>query len=611
MSKFCEHDYSHNNLDWIPINESTKIYKPGNYILTSDIIGRIIVKADNVQINMNGKKIEPRVCHNQGIVAINIKKLNIFNGCIMNAKKHGLYIYNCSDVRIDRLSFIKCEYIASLVVSTFGLNIEHFSADECNRALVLYKCSTVKIENGTFEKCVNNIQNIVGIEECDTVFIKNIQMHNNNKCLINDNETYYESENGLFAIQKSKNISLSNCQMNSNSRTNNNSQLVVICITDSDNCSIINCETNCNEAEYGYLVGLGTYNCGHIYILNCKSNDNFLYGDTGKGGFLHGFLICGTESCIMRRCDANGNTSNYITTGIMAKNINDFKGEIRIVESTFNGNYGMETGAGISAFLVDNIYIDRCQCDKNESKIERWLTMNLNIEGFAAGIWIGRVKSVNVYDSTCNNNVSIFGNAAGMFFDFLTIHNGEFAIPGPSNIKVINCFANNNKSDNKLGIGISLEGISRFKKTRNIRIKESQCSDNSHHGYLCSTSDNVVFENCKADNNLSSGFHFNGHCSNICTIKCMSKNNNIGYFITVINGGYFEDNQAIGNNTFGFNHPNEPLNTTFVGNYADSNNKNYNIMGGIVDIFRLDRSSGSYVNISGNNNLTKWSNIKI
>lgn len=610
MSDSCDHDYKLNP-DWISINESTKIYRSGNYILTRDIVGRIVIKANNVQLNMNGKTIIPCKCHNQGIVAICVKKLRIFNGCITGAKKYGIHIFNCTDVKIKNLLFTKCCHIAALIVDTSGLNIEYFTANDCNRGLVLYKCSTVKMKYGTFEKCDNRDCNLIGIEDCDTIFIKGYQIHNNNKCLnemidINDNE-----KNGLFTIQKSKNVNMFNCQFNSNKKTNNNSQLICICITESDNCSLINCETNFNEAEYGYLVGIGAYDCGHIYLLNCKSNDNLLYGETGKGGFLHGFLLCSVETCVMRRCDANGNTSNYITTGVTIKNLDGLKGEARIVESTFNSNYGMETAAGILAFLVNNIYIDRCQCDHNESKLEKWLTMNLNIESFAAGIWIGRVNSVNVYNSTCNSNVSIFGNGIGMCFDFLTLHDDKIDFFGPSNIKVNNCFANNNKSTNKLGIGISIEGLLKFKKTRNVRIKETQCSDNSHHGYLCSTSNNVVFENCKADNNLASGFHYIGICFNICTLRCMSKNNNIGYYITGINRGYFEDNQALGNITFGFKHTNRTLDSTFIGNYADSNNTNYSITGGIIDLFKLDHTTGIYTNISGNDTLTKWSNIEV
>lgn len=624
---------SYDNCSWISIYKQYTICKPGNYILKNDIEGRIYIKANNVQLNMNGRKIIPFNNHNNckkryshGIAVANVKNIRIFNGSVVCGHKDGILICKSFDVELSDISINNCCDIGALFINVQNLLINKVSIAKCNRALVLYKCKSVKLGCGFITNNRNTCTNLIGIEECDTIDINDYQICNNIKCIDKIISDRFSKSHALVSIFNSKNINIIDTKINSNKRINNNSRLECLGLYLSDNCNIKRCETNSNYAKSGVLIGISVAECGHVYIYDSKANENKLMinafcdennednenndENNDENNYLYGFSIVETEGSRIESCDAHNNQSNHITRGMNIENYSNFNSDVKISNSTCNKNYGKESAIGIAAFLINNIFINKCQCDENYSEANTFKMNDLIINGISAGIWIGRSCSTTIVDSSCNNNKNINGNALGMCLDFFALPD-ETVVPGPSNIQINNCICSNNKSVNELGIGIITLGSIQFKKTRNIKIKLAQCSDNSHYGFSCVTTDNLVYDECKADSNLLAGFNFGGMCSNIGIKWCVAAANGIGFKITGVSKGYFEGNQALGNVSTGFDHSVTPLNSTFVGNHADKNTPNYNITGGTIDLFKLDLATGVYNNVYGNTDITKWSNIEI
>lgn len=271
--------------------------------------------------------------------------------------------------------------------------------------------------------------------------------------------------------------------------------------------------------------------------------------------------------------DLNGIALIQTGTGNAIKinaNLSNIIIENGFIETTTNVNIGIDlSGGGNSAIEINNVHI----------------------QGFSLGIWAQDITNSrignSIIQSSSDTNLLLDSNAAGTIN--IEIYNCQsnnclegagINIESCAQISILNCIANNNKTD---GIAIGNGAC--------CTIKNSQAHENGSSGFNIAHGQNISLENNEACSNTKVGFLVLADANllvpwNACLTRCIAKNNACGFEIGECNpnafrlqNGLIKECVASQNSTVGFFDTDDGTNRfgirQYVSNVGINNGINY------------------------------------
>jgi hypothetical protein len=234
------------------------------------------------------------------------------------------------------------------------------------------------------------------------------------------------------------------------------------------------------------------------------------------------------------------------------------------------------------------------------------------------------VHNVNVFGGagnsavallTCSNavveNCEVTGYSGSVAAGIIDIISGECVVV--RSVDVCDCVFNTQLADvGGIHIANSTNVVIEHSSAHNI----SPLSNTNANGILIDTCVDCKVIGSQVHGNDNSGVRLINTNTTIAIIECLAmENDNAGFDF---DGGstdsccLVQDCRAIGNGGTGFFHGASLLETTFIGNEAQCNNPNYDIIGGTIGLQRLSWFDGSLAIISGNADLgARFTNITI
>ena len=100
--------------DRIPLHEARELITPGCYYLANNIVGSIAIKADNVELDLNGYTLDGNGL-SVVISASNQNNISIINGSIYNQGNTGISLVDCKGVTIKDMQWFDCKRALELV----------------------------------------------------------------------------------------------------------------------------------------------------------------------------------------------------------------------------------------------------------------------------------------------------------------------------------------------------------------------------------------------------------------------------------------------------------------------------------------------------------------
>lgn len=583
--------------------QATTIDKSGPYCLAQDIVGTIVIAADNVTLDLNSHAIDGNQA--TAIVASNVHNVTIKNGTITNANL-GISITNAEGVRLDTI-----DILAS------------------NQAVLLSKCSSSEINAVAAYQNTNTSGAIILVDSSDSIRLTNVQANDNLKNL-SASVGPVDPGTAIVCVNKSTNVVLQECAINTNQRINQNCRFSPLGIySSSKNIQVLNSTINGNYITeddvrgFSPLIARASFN---VVLDGLQVNNNKIKS-TSIGD--RSIYIVDVPGLIIKNTQVNGNSCGLLNenpgfatdfTGIFIFNVSTGSNDAVISDCQISGNtldsagdvgfegalVGMYINAiGDFAGYEGRSTIENCQITDN-------IMTSTVVRKFVDGIIITGAADVIVDGVTCN------GNSGGEITTGIAIEGFvQYGTRNPArNITVRNSTANNN-SANDQAFGIFLGGSVRDDlRTAAENCTLLSCVANNNiggsNGFGIAFSDAIGCSaiNCQTDANSRSGIYAgfiyptdeNPVNTDNSIINCSAKRNGLHGFefsSTSTNDNFLvQDCVALANNNTGFLHENDILTSRFLGNYAKGNGTDYSIAGGEIQLFSLD-INGTYSHITG------------
>lgn len=627
----------------IPISASATIKDPGVYCLTQDIKGSITLEANDIELNLNGHRVDgggaPYAIH-----SFQHKNLTVKNGAVINGG--GLAI-----------GFSVCD----------GVSIENIDVYESDRALLLWACINSEVNSLSAFNNFNTQNGIVQVDSCDTVDLFNVKVCNN----IKNPEPPFPTETllpdapgiGLLVVNNSSNVNLTSCLVNNNERQNNVGIFAPLFVNFSENVTIVNTQVNENTTLSTVVDDKGfapihARSSTNLVIDGCQANGNRV--DQSQS-FARLIYILGTTDVEVKNCQVNDN----VVGAFLPVNATPVSNDL----------IGIFLGSGVGVDPQSNGIISHCQVCRNQIVEAGSGRVSFDAMGSLIGIGI-------IGDSTVDTNLNRTAVSYCQVDSNRIESDGDFqpcaGILAQSvvDVTIDHCEAVDNKGgDSAYGIASlsTLSSVSPFDIAFCRRIAISNCSAHKMSArnfatgfYLgglafqpfnsCATTDSFIidsqadfnvadlgvgfaFQNtrgcsvarCEADNNSSAGFFagflfddnvtgdFFGQNTNLSISHSSAKENggdgfHIGDgFLSVTAFSLIENCIAIANDGFGFfDNPIFFIPTAenvYLSNYTKSNGAGdyFSTGSGPFQVFSL--LNGVYTWVSGDTTLTALTNI--
>lgn len=603
-----------------PISHSTTIKRSGSYCLTRNIVGTIVIAADNVMLDLN--------CHlvdGDGAAAAisvtgrsstnNFNDITITNGAVTNKGSTGIAVTNCSGAVLTDLQI-------------YG----------SNQALALTHCSSSQINDVKAYDNLSVSSAVILIESCDSIQLSGVQADGNNKALIVTPTSPTDPGMGIIAISNSTNVTMTASTTNSNTQTNNAYTFVPLAILSSNNVQVDHQSNNnsisADVADTNGLAAIGALYSSNVVLDNIQTNGNNL-GSTTQ--FLYGVYILSTPHTIVSNAQINDNM-------------------VQLLAINPGGNTNLAGIAVVFATVENDVVISRCQICRN-TVVDAGSDRTPQINGDLFGIYILGFSDDTIVEPTGSEskttieycqiqdniiqsqdniqfnfgiivvaaediNIShctLSGNNGGQEANGVTILGFPFApflINPCRNINISDCTANNhNARDFARGFllqGLFADGVR--SATENCAVVRCQANNNSAgiNGYGICLADVIggSIVNCQTDMNSHAGI-FAGIANPVydpnpvntdCSIlNCSAKENGtdtipgngIELSITGINDNFLlQNNVCLSNTGTGFLHTNATLTSAYFNNYARGNGTNYIIDGGVIQMNTYNVGTG-------------------
>ncbi len=606
----------------ITISHSTVIAKSGSYCVTQNIVGTIVIAADNVILDLNGHLINGNRAP-FAISAMNQKDVTIKNGAVTNASSICIQLGNCT-----------------------GATIEGIQAYNTESAVQMVSCSNSQMNNLQVYNCLSTYTALILIDSSDSIEVNDVTVQNCTKtATATTNE--FTSGTSFVTVNSATNVNFTRLFVNTN--TFNNSTAIAdqanhwrtasaIAFIQSQNCTLTDSST-CNNTDIaGNLATSDTEDYMLLFraCSDCTVTRHLSNANACTQPILYFSLIASLDSSNMVFQESTINDNKIAMLPVLSGAsfvpviwVTPYFGDHPVNDTLIShcqisGNVVVDGGAGrtdtegdlICVYIFgfsetpgfeNRTIIEHCQVNDNSM-------ISTDPIQFVEGILVEQAADVTISDCTCN------GNSGGDLLLSIVLEGG---IDNPCrNATIRNSTANNNNNQN-LAFGITLFGD--FDSTsgqsgacENCIIENCQANGNSatqnSAGIAFSGTSGCSLINCQTDANNGSGVYAgvvyasanpNPLNQDISIINSSAKNNLANGFDLNASGTnenfLLQDNSALDNASIGFSHGNALLTSRYLGNYAKDNSTNYSINGGAIQLFSLD-VNGFYTQVTGDPN---------
>ena len=232
------------------------IADPGSYRLANDVSGDITIDANNVELDLDNRRI---TAGTDGVSVSSHADIVIKNG-IIEGGTNGILVSSCTNVKILDIDFID---------NATGINILTVTCvqvDNCTfRGFSSEALCIDNTNNGKFSNCAmkfnDNSSRVVSAADSFNLLFERIGMNNNSKV-------------GAFDVLCCDR--LRNCVFKKCSASNNDASflLQVFFFNSCENCIIEDCQANENSSSNGESVAFSNSNSNNLKFINCTANTN-------------------------------------------------------------------------------------------------------------------------------------------------------------------------------------------------------------------------------------------------------------------------------------------------------------------------------------------------
>ncbi|MGE0206361.1 MAG: right-handed parallel beta-helix repeat-containing protein [Candidatus Babeliales bacterium] len=459
----------------IAITGPATIAASGNYCLDQNILGSIIISADNVNLDLNHKRISSGTPHN--IEVTSQGNIYIFNGILSDAASSAISITTCTNVTIENVDFIDNPAGISVLTSTIITVNNCTFRGSSGRAMSFDDSMLGNIANCTCELNTGATE-ILATFSSRCMQFSNIEICNNTGAAVFFPILINNLSDSIFQ----------GVRVNENSAATELGAFVITGTT--QNVKFFECTVFRNNAPTLAAALLGanpqdiTFNTFNI-AGNSFSNNSILVDATAltNGVFnqvhvddntslaaLRAFQLTNCSNLVFNGCSALDNTATSTLIGLDFQNCND--GVVK--NSSINDNTSSSLSVqGINIYNSHNLTFDSC-------------TALVNTAPNCQGMSVENSTALKTVNSHFMNNVG-------------SDVNGVHAISSCTDLIFNNCTSLNNTATN---------GVSR--------------------GFYMQNSLKVVLDGCLANDNLGSATgrgidFFDTHTS--CIINSFAKIN--------------------------------------------------------------------------------------
>lgn len=429
-----------------PIHKAKTIKHPGNYCLTKNIRGTITIASDNVTLDLNGFEIDAQGAAN-GIVATGHANLIIKNGTIIHASTAGLALIASENVVISQVNFIYNSDISLSVQAQEISACPDFAIVNPSQGILVEGCNISQGNRALLFRGCNELR----VVDCNVY------------------ENINTVDNAVVSAEHCNEVIFEQVFVNRNIKavTNQGQPLSIL----SPNIAVMLIQA-----------------CNNVLLKNCTTNENF------SESLMYGLQINGVDF---------GFESGVCINPSLSKNIS-LDGH----QSNNNTNIvGTLVGTGI--LYSDNPRISNSQTNGNVT-LQAQNGTTFGTQDFLVGLLLFGTPATHVQNHQSNQNVSHGSESYGI----LTVAASDFAGGFVFNDGTIieDTMTNNNGAAGENGstqtLGICMDGGLVRLPSNGLIIRNCQSNANKSHGAVFGNHikwNNVVFENCQADNNFADG----------------------------------------------------------------------------------------------------------
>ncbi len=504
------------------------LYKSGDYCVTEDIVGTIIIAADSVCLDL--------CCHTldaagqaSAVIANDHQALKVFDGRIINSSVAGILVTDYSSVELYNLTMSDHALDAireetSIDLSVHDINFINDNSGE--RALFFDTCDNITVNHCNASGFLSTLGAIVQFDTCNAVSMQDVDVTNNTKSQAVPTGSF-ATDAAFVNANTCTGVDLVRVKVNNNiinTTAVGNRRVNVIGFVSSTSCSMHRCETSNNVDINGdagndltqfaaldrqVFVGLSD----NIVITEHQANNNSC---TQPITNFRMYSTRDSNNTVFDGCQANSNMVQEFTVSPLfgsdligfftqAVNVEPNGCAIRNCQANFNtvvssGGPGRDPllgndGTLIGIFVEGGCIIDNCQTNNNTMGDSLPLT-------FVVGILVFDTSNVTISNCSADNNMgseSAFGvNISGGF--------GLDAF----NWTVTNCSASSN---GKFGLVVGQAFDTEDNSTFNVAIVDSVFNGNGNTFSdaagivvfpLTNNASNILIKGCQVYDTVSS-----------------------------------------------------------------------------------------------------------
>lgn len=424
------------------INES------GDWCLESDVQGTIVIDADCVCFDLNCHTIDANGAAN-AIAAGAHNSIAIFNGCVINSTEAGIDLVACEDVAVSSIDFRNNSDISLYIHSALVGPCPTFSVSNPSQGILVENCNVTQGNRAMLFRGCNELR----VQNCD--------VYENTNTIANAVVSAEFCQDGVFE----------NVWVNNNIKAVPGQgqgpvgpfgpETAVMLAWASKNIQFNGCQTNGNSCEFipGMLVALLVN--GLVFDADC------------------GLLFNQTTGVIIDGHQSNNNTnanSNLVGIGLM------FIPDGEVKNSQTHGNITTQANGNQGSFLTQDFLF------------------GLGVLGCPGAHIINHQSNEN---KSRNSITGIGGEAYGIFVSSALGQVGDGAM-----IEDSQAHNNGDFNETSKAVGICVGYGPQIQISNGAIIRNCQSNGTQGHACVCAFGcywNNVVYENCQADNNAAFG----------------------------------------------------------------------------------------------------------
>lgn len=445
----------------------------GDYCLSENIIGTLIIGADSICLNLCCHTLDAGGRPN-AIVADGHHSLKVYNGRIINSTNAAILVNNYTAVELFDLEMNYHALDAIRQTNSIDLNVNDvafLNSNSGERALLFSSCSNIAVKNCSASGFLSTIGAIIQLDNCRAASVEDVDVTNNGKISSADTNEFSVGT-ALVSVSSSSGVNFVRVKVNNNIFNNN------IPISDPNNhwrtaeaifflscssCSLHRCETSNNTDVAGSLATEDTedfflclLDCNSCIITEHQSNQNTC---TQPIAYFMAIASLDSTGMVVDGCQANNNLVSQL-----------------LVSKFITQMFGYDIGAYFSFAKSNDNLVRNCQANFNRVEVGGAGRANFGATGVIIGIGVGGTGAVvdycqanhntmgdsephtsviGIFSDACNNatisNSSADNNTGGQDATGILLYFQREATRGVNPL-VLNCSANSN-GNNGISIG--------------------------------------------------------------------------------------------------------------------------------------------------------------